>query len=219
MTIANAAPDVKKGFPNLDAGTPGDVPGIDALAINTIRTLSMDGVQAANSGHPGTPMALAPVAYALWQRVLNFAVPGATVNRDSTDFVKPLSDIYSLINRDIAENRIAQGNDETRARYSVIFLSDGQPTRNQDDELLCGDAVRRIRQLKDLADDVKVNTVHVFTVMPAHRLDRVRLRRRHHGAGGRQQLHHPRPAPGLVPAAHRQPERRSPLAHGRPGRW
>ena len=72
MTIATAAIDVKKGFPNLDAGTPGDVPAMDALAINTIRTLSMDAVQAANSGHPGTPMALAPVAYALWQRVLNF---------------------------------------------------------------------------------------------------------------------------------------------------
>jgi transketolase len=42
------------------------------LAINTIRTLSMDAVQAANSGHPGTPMALAPVAYCLWQRFLRF---------------------------------------------------------------------------------------------------------------------------------------------------
>lgn len=42
------------------------------LAINTIRTLSMDAVQAANSGHPGTPMALAPVAYALWNDVLNY---------------------------------------------------------------------------------------------------------------------------------------------------
>lgn len=44
----------------------------DELAINTIRTLSMDAVQAANSGHPGTPMALAPVAYCLWQRFLHF---------------------------------------------------------------------------------------------------------------------------------------------------
>ncbi|MEO2046181.1 MAG: transketolase [Pirellulales bacterium] len=42
------------------------------LAINTIRTLSMDGVQAANSGHPGAPMALAPVAYQLWAEVLRF---------------------------------------------------------------------------------------------------------------------------------------------------
>ncbi len=45
---------------------------IEKLAIDTIRTLSMDGVQAANSGHPGTPMALAPVAYALWNRVLRY---------------------------------------------------------------------------------------------------------------------------------------------------
>jgi hypothetical protein len=45
---------------------------IDQLCINTIRTLSMDAVQAANSGHPGTPMALAPVAYCLWQQFLRF---------------------------------------------------------------------------------------------------------------------------------------------------
>ncbi|MCI0489991.1 MAG: transketolase [Blastocatellia bacterium] len=43
---------------------------LDQLCINTIRTLSMDGVQQANSGHPGTPMALAPVAYVLWDRYL-----------------------------------------------------------------------------------------------------------------------------------------------------
>ncbi|MEO0531753.1 MAG: transketolase [Planctomycetota bacterium] len=41
-------------------------------AITTIRTLSMDGVQAANSGHPGTPMALAPIAYKLWAEVMNY---------------------------------------------------------------------------------------------------------------------------------------------------
>ena len=45
---------------------------LDSLAINTIRTLAMDAVQAANSGHPGTPMAMAPVAYTLWQRFLRF---------------------------------------------------------------------------------------------------------------------------------------------------
>jgi len=45
---------------------------IEQLTINTIRTLSMDAVQAAKSGHPGTPMALAPVAYSLWQNVLRF---------------------------------------------------------------------------------------------------------------------------------------------------
>ena len=45
---------------------------IDTLCINTIRTLSIDAIQKANSGHPGTPMALAPVAYVLWQRFLRF---------------------------------------------------------------------------------------------------------------------------------------------------
>lgn len=45
---------------------------LDALAITTIRTLCIDAVQQANSGHPGTPMAMAPVAYTLWQRFLRF---------------------------------------------------------------------------------------------------------------------------------------------------
>lgn len=44
----------------------------DQLCVNTIRTLSMDAIQQANSGHPGTPMAMAPVAYCLWQRFLRF---------------------------------------------------------------------------------------------------------------------------------------------------
>jgi transketolase len=44
----------------------------DELCINTIRTLSMDAVQKANSGHPGTPMALAPVAYTIWQQFLRY---------------------------------------------------------------------------------------------------------------------------------------------------
>jgi len=51
---------------DLESGT------LDALCINTIRTLAMDAVQAANSGHPGTPMALAPVAYCLWQQFMRF---------------------------------------------------------------------------------------------------------------------------------------------------
>ena len=45
---------------------------LDRLCINTIRTLSIDAVQAAKSGHPGTPMALAPAAYCLWQRFLRY---------------------------------------------------------------------------------------------------------------------------------------------------
>jgi transketolase len=45
---------------------------MDELCINTIRTLTIDAVQKANSGHPGTPMGMAPVAYTLWQEFLRF---------------------------------------------------------------------------------------------------------------------------------------------------
>src|SRR5438105_4871225 len=45
---------------------------IDQLCINTIRTLAMDAVQQASSGHPGTPMALAPLIYTIWQNFLRF---------------------------------------------------------------------------------------------------------------------------------------------------
>ncbi|HZT06570.1 MAG TPA: transketolase [Chloroflexota bacterium] len=61
----------------------------DQLAINTIRTLSMDAVQAANSGHPGTPMALAPVAFTLWQYFLRF---------DPDDPIWPNRDRFVLSN-------------------------------------------------------------------------------------------------------------------------
>ena len=49
-----------------------DTKQLDQLCVNTIRTLSMDAVQQANSGHPGTAMAMAPVVYTLWNRVLRF---------------------------------------------------------------------------------------------------------------------------------------------------
>lgn len=45
---------------------------LDHLCVSVIRGLAMDAVQAANSGHPGTPVAMAPVVYALWQRILRF---------------------------------------------------------------------------------------------------------------------------------------------------
>ena len=45
---------------------------LDTLCINTIRTLAIDAVQQANSGHPGAPMGLAPVAYSLWQEILSY---------------------------------------------------------------------------------------------------------------------------------------------------
>ena len=52
-----------------------DTTGLDAICINTIRTLAMDAVQQANSGHPGSPMAMAPMAYVLWQQFLRFDPP------------------------------------------------------------------------------------------------------------------------------------------------
>jgi transketolase len=61
----------------------------DLLCINTIRTLAMDAVQAANSGHPGAPMALAPVAYCLWQEFLRF---------DPQDPIWPNRDRFVLSN-------------------------------------------------------------------------------------------------------------------------
>src|SRR6202789_3416660 len=56
---------------------------LDTLSINTIRTLAIDAVQQANSGHPGAPMGLAPVAYCLWQGVFRLRPPDPTwLNRD-----------------------------------------------------------------------------------------------------------------------------------------
>jgi transketolase len=58
-------------------------PDLDLLSINTIRTLAIDAVQQANSGHPGAPMGLAPVVYALWQRFLRYDPADPTwPNRD-----------------------------------------------------------------------------------------------------------------------------------------
>ena len=56
---------------------------LDELCVNTIRTLSIDAVQQANSGHPGAPMGLAPVAYTLWQQFLGYDPEDPTwLNRD-----------------------------------------------------------------------------------------------------------------------------------------
>ncbi len=56
---------------------------LENLCINTIRTLSIDAVQKANSGHPGMPMGAAPMAYALWTKFLNFNPEDpAWANRD-----------------------------------------------------------------------------------------------------------------------------------------
>ena len=62
---------------------------LDLLAINTIRTLSIDAVQAAKSGHPGTPMALAPLVYTIWNRLMRF---------DPQDPIWPNRDRFVLSN-------------------------------------------------------------------------------------------------------------------------
>jgi len=62
---------------------------LDQLCINTIRTLSIDAVQQANSGHPGTPMALAPLVYTIWNRILRF---------DPQDPIWPNRDRFVLSN-------------------------------------------------------------------------------------------------------------------------
>jgi transketolase len=104
---------------------------LDALCINTIRTLSMDAVQQANSGHPGTPMALAPVAYALWQHYLRFD-PEDPIwpNRDrfvlSAGHASML--LYSMLH--------LTGVKAVNAEYEQI----GQPTVPLDD-------IKRFRQL------------------------------------------------------------------------
>jgi transketolase len=62
---------------------------LDQLCVNTIRTLSIDAVQQARSGHPGTPMALAPLVYTIWNRVLRF---------DPQDPIWPNRDRFVLSN-------------------------------------------------------------------------------------------------------------------------
>ncbi|QNT77482.1 transketolase [Entomobacter blattae] len=76
---------------------------IDQLCINTIRTLAIDGVQKANSGHPGTPMGLAPATYTLWQNLLKY---------DPADPLWPGRDRFVL-----------SGGHASMLLYSVIYLT------------------------------------------------------------------------------------------------
>jgi len=71
------------------AAQPMTDPELEQLCINTIRTLSIDAVQQAQSGHPGTPMALAPLVYTLWNRVMRF---------DPQDPIWPNRDRFVLSN-------------------------------------------------------------------------------------------------------------------------
>ena len=75
--------------PAVDSRRPMTDAQLDQLAINCIRTLSIDAVQQAKSGHPGTPMALAPLIYTLWNRVMRF---------DPQDPIWPNRDRFVLSN-------------------------------------------------------------------------------------------------------------------------
>ena len=79
---------------------------IDQLCIDTIRTLSIDAIEKANSGHPGTPMAMAPVAYTLWQRFLRF---------DPADPIWPNRDRFVL-----------SAGHASMLLYSLLFLAEVQ---------------------------------------------------------------------------------------------
>jgi transketolase len=93
---------------------------LDTLCINTIRTLAIDAVQKANSGHPGAPMGLAPVAYCLWQEFLSYDPADPTwMNRDrfvlSAGHASML--LYALLH--LAEVREVDENDQVLKELSV----------------------------------------------------------------------------------------------------
>jgi transketolase len=108
---------------------------VDQLCINTIRTLSIDAVQQANSGHPGTPMALAPLVYTIWNRVMRF---------DPKDPIWPNRDRFVLSNGHasmllwsvlhLTQTQAVNG------EYEIV----GQPSVTLDD-------IRRFRQLNSKA--------------------------------------------------------------------
>jgi transketolase len=108
---------------------------LDQLCINTIRTLSIDAVQQANSGHPGTPMALAPLVYTIWNRVMQF---------DPGDPIWPNRDRFVLSNGHASmllwSSLYLTGTKAVNAEYERL----GQPAVTLED-------IRRFRQLDSKA--------------------------------------------------------------------
>jgi transketolase len=108
---------------------------LDQLSINTIRTLSMDAVQQANSGHPGTPMALAPLVYTIWNRVMRF---------DPQDPIWPNRDRFVLSN-----------GHSSMLLWSVLHLTRTQAVNADYEKLghvsVTLDDIRRFRQLDSKA--------------------------------------------------------------------
>jgi transketolase len=108
-----------------------DQRALDDLAVNTVRTLAMDAVQQAHSGHPGTPMALAPVVYILWQRVLRF---------DPDDPIWPNRDRFVL-----------SAGHASMLLYAMLFLTGVKAVDAQYERLgepsVTLDDIKRFRQL------------------------------------------------------------------------
>jgi transketolase len=108
---------------------------LDQLCINTIRTLSMDAVQQAKSGHPGTPMALAPLVYTIWNRVMRF---------DPQDPLWPNRDRFVLSN-----------GHASMLLWSVLHLTRTQAVNAEYERLghasVTLDDIRRFRQLDSKA--------------------------------------------------------------------
>src|ERR1700722_15122197 len=104
---------------------------LETLCINTIRTLAIDGVQQANSGHPGAPMALAPVAYSLWQHFLRF---------DPADPVWPNRDRFILSN-----------GHASMLLYAMLYLCQVRGVNPENETLgefaITLDALKKFRQL------------------------------------------------------------------------
>jgi len=104
---------------------------LDELAINTIRTLSIDAVQRARSGHPGTPMALAPLVYVIWNEVMRF---------DPQDPIWPNRDRFVLSN-----------GHASMLLWSVLYLTETRAVNAQYERLgepaVTLDDIRHFRQL------------------------------------------------------------------------
>ncbi len=95
--------------------------------------------------------------------LLTYAYAGSDItgpNRDITDFVKPLDEIFATVSRDVSESRSSGSENLGRATYSVIFLSDGHPRQNQDEDIFV--RAGAIRALRSDAGEVRLHAVHVF---------------------------------------------------------
>ncbi len=119
----------------MQAAEPITASEIDQLCINTIRTLSIDAVQQAKSGHPGTPMALAPLVYTIWNRVMQF---------DPRDPIWPNRDRFVLSN-----------GHASMLLWSILHLTRTQAVNAEYENLgqqsVTLDDIRRFRQLDSKA--------------------------------------------------------------------